>query len=555
MKRLAAFLFLIASVFSCCSPEHKAVAEVESYIQQKPDSAYNVLKDLDRSKLRSRKDIARFSLFYTMAVDKHYIDTTDLSIIRPALDYYKGRSHVAYRMMSLYYQGRIHSNNKDYSAAIVSFLEAIECSADVDDLYWKAMITSEIGNMHNRNFNNADELKYEKEAMGLWLQYGDESHIELARIQLANAFHNSRMPDQSDSVYALICANPDCPPRVWLRRADNEIKRSNPDPVKTVEWFGIADDSGARFSVENYYEYAYALLCVGENEKAEGILEQLSAHPDSYWLYRIAKERRDYRQAMEYLAADLDAVQAREEQLLSQSLYKAESEYLRMKRDFAQLGRKNAELRLLISILMSLVSICILVWMYNRRRALWKDERERMALVAEEATRMMNLTKRQASEEALTIQNELAEREKEISHIQASFAEMYQSQFEEIGRLLDYSTNGDIEAARNRHIEKINQILLELKEGDTKQRDFESRINTGLDNIMKKLRADYPDLKESDFRCLSYIIVGFDATTRSIIMNETVNYSRVRKSRLVKYVLTHPTENTPLYSCFLRKRE
>ena len=62
--------------------------DVESYIQERPDSALNVLNELDRNLLGTNKLRAKFSLLYSTALNKNYIDTTDLSIIRPAVDFY-----------------------------------------------------------------------------------------------------------------------------------------------------------------------------------------------------------------------------------------------------------------------------------------------------------------------------------------------------------------------------------------------------------------------------------------------------------------------------------
>ena len=51
--------------------------DVESYIQERPDSALQILNKLDRKSLNTNKLRAKFSLLYSTALNKNYIDTTD----------------------------------------------------------------------------------------------------------------------------------------------------------------------------------------------------------------------------------------------------------------------------------------------------------------------------------------------------------------------------------------------------------------------------------------------------------------------------------------------
>ncbi len=62
--------------------------DIESYIQERPDSALAAIEAIDTNSLSTRALAAKYSLLYAMALDKNYIDTTDLSIIEPAVNYY-----------------------------------------------------------------------------------------------------------------------------------------------------------------------------------------------------------------------------------------------------------------------------------------------------------------------------------------------------------------------------------------------------------------------------------------------------------------------------------
>ena len=59
--------------------------------------------------------------------------------------------------------------------------------------------------------------------------------------------------------------------------------------------------------------------------------------------------------------------------------------------------------------------------------------------------------------------------------------------------------------------------------------------------IMTHLRTEMPKMKELDYAIFSYIIVGFDATTISRLLDMTVNNVYAHKRRIrVKIEEKHP---------------
>ena len=96
MKRLIFVLLLTISVlFPGCRPQSvnpRRVAavldDVETYINERPDSALAVLRALDSTAVRGRALRARVSLLHSMALDKNYIDLKTDSILAPAVSWY-----------------------------------------------------------------------------------------------------------------------------------------------------------------------------------------------------------------------------------------------------------------------------------------------------------------------------------------------------------------------------------------------------------------------------------------------------------------------------------
>lgn len=117
---------VIITLFIGCSGAgtDKGLLEIENFIQERPDSALVCLQQVDASCLKGDKDKALYSLLYSMALDKNYIDIASDSLIAPAVHYYSSRGDNYHRFLTLYYQGRIYENARNYKEAIDLYLAA-----------------------------------------------------------------------------------------------------------------------------------------------------------------------------------------------------------------------------------------------------------------------------------------------------------------------------------------------------------------------------------------------------------------------------------------------
>lgn len=97
---------------------------VESYIEDRPDSALAVLRGIGSGNLKGRAEKAKYSLMMTMALDKNYVDTCDFSVLQPAIDWYRNHGTKKDRFLARYYEGVIFINPMDTEAAMECFVEA-----------------------------------------------------------------------------------------------------------------------------------------------------------------------------------------------------------------------------------------------------------------------------------------------------------------------------------------------------------------------------------------------------------------------------------------------
>ena len=104
--------------------------EAEALLQNKPDSALTILKQLRQE--GSQAEQARYALLYSEALDKNHIKVTDDSLIRQAWSHYKHYSKdLRHQCKTLYYWGRIKLRAGDKPVSythLVAFI--IGCSLD-----------------------------------------------------------------------------------------------------------------------------------------------------------------------------------------------------------------------------------------------------------------------------------------------------------------------------------------------------------------------------------------------------------------------------------------
>ena len=112
MKGTIYILFAAVLLLSCGAREikdaRKILDNVESFIQERPDSALSVLEGIDKSNLNNKELKARHGLLLSMALDKNFIDLTSDSLIAPVVKYYEGTKDYDHLFKAYYYLGRIY---------------------------------------------------------------------------------------------------------------------------------------------------------------------------------------------------------------------------------------------------------------------------------------------------------------------------------------------------------------------------------------------------------------------------------------------------------------
>lgn len=152
--RIVFILLLFVFVASCgdCKTEC-LLDDVDSYIRVHPDSALKVLRKVDSRVLKTNRLRAEYSLLHAMALDKNYIDTADISVVLPAVDYYKRHGSADEKLRSYYYLGRIYQNDGKLDKAAVAYSLAEEMAENATDEVQKGLLYMNFSYLYNKVHN------------------------------------------------------------------------------------------------------------------------------------------------------------------------------------------------------------------------------------------------------------------------------------------------------------------------------------------------------------------------------------------------------------------
>ena len=562
------FLLMSFLLVSCDNRQTKSLLQdVETYIQERPDSALRVLRKVDSLTLNTKALRARYSVLFAMALDKNYIDTTALSILEPTVAYYEKFGSPKDKMLSYYYLGRIYSNRKDYPNAVIFYSQALRESSEYD-YYHRGLIYAASADAYNASFNDEEELRNTILAYECFEKIGDKD-LDLSLYKVAQAYHNNERFDVADSLYSLVYSGKDSTSRLALYAMEdlvsNDLYQEKQDVERDLELLEYVAEHRGNLSLESYYEYAYLLLLAGKESEAENILSQLSnreANGKTMEIrYRIAECKGQNEEALALLKSMLSHQNDVVKKKLAQSVFKAQSDYYRLTAEVSEQKSTISNQRSIIILITGLMIIALLYVIFMKRKSTLIREKDRLTQAVEESERLLETVRNRANEEKSEREKDILdlksrnEREQDkIKDLREMYVALYQKRFSEIGKYYDAASSHRLESIKEKAyhdvISSTQALFEEIASGSEGQKKFEARINADLDDIVSKIRSDFPKLKDDDIRFICYLIVGFDTSIISFLMDISKENVRVKKHRLREKLNGYSGPNETLYRLF-----
>ncbi len=524
MNRLFSIGMIILCAISCTAIEsNKTLKDVESYIMERPDSALSVLESMNKEDLVTHRNKAHHALLHAMALDKNYIDVPDDSIAMVAVDYYQKRGSKSNRARALYYLGKSYYYNHEYDKAILEFSKAERVAQGCDSLYL-GMIYFAKSQIYNRTHNSNQELYYSSLAYNIFHILNYEKFLRHSQYCLAVSYHNVDDYVKAIDVYDDIIVNSKVADNCFflslLGKNHSMIELNHENYTQIEKNFRTVFDTCPEIMEEkDLWAWAFSLYKLNEKGKAIEILDSIKITDElvaNFWKLRISVLLEDYEAAAKYNELTDKSQSDVIENILSESLANYQSGYYQTMLEATEYKLQVKSLES-IAIVVSFALIFLVVF-FNVRKRILKHQEERNKLI----------------EYAEEIKHQLEESERnDYSELKKRYLSLYKSRFETIGKLSDqyHQSEGrvDIESVI---FKKVVALINEVKNDSENRIAFERMLDNDLDKIMTNIRAEMPKLKEIDIAIFAYLIIGFDATTISRLLEMSVNNVYAHKRRL-----------------------
>ena len=202
MNKIPTLLLLLSLLLlqACGDPKHvtDALHRAEACMNEHPDSALALLKSVSPDEMGQNSTRALYALLYTQAQDKNYIDETNDSLIRIAVDYYRDTDDVRHKFLSYYYKGRVHFNAKDYLNATSCYMEAEQLADAVGDNYLVGLLYAELGRIYRLYYDYPKSLEAYQKAAECYERAGKIQHRNYMWLNQSDVCRNMGQYEDSE---------------------------------------------------------------------------------------------------------------------------------------------------------------------------------------------------------------------------------------------------------------------------------------------------------------------------------------------------------------------
>lgn len=536
-------LLALAAVSGCESRRTVArLDDIQSFLQDRPDSALTALRSIPESELSSKRLRARYSLLNAMALHKCYIDTADLSVIAPADRYYARHGSAWDKMKTLHQKGIIQMNGGDYQSAVISLTAAANYIDQAGDWFNGGLICISLCQLYNKLHDNNEELSWAIRAENYYQKVDKPIYYQDSRIKHAIALNNLGRYQEAVDIYHSLLDDEELDEANRLSAmahlAHTQIYRQYMNPREADSLFTLVIQKTGRLPHrQNWGAYAYASDLVGKRERADRIYAQLDTNNKDIfgWYSRSLYERGEYQNAFDHLSLSIASQTQILNVALTQTAHKSQ-------RDHAENLRLIAERKLLYQrvlypmamIVLFLVALVIILQIRHRYNQL-RAENINLSQVASHLARQLAASRTASKDEREIIRRE--------------YINKYQATLQKIG--LFYENILLAERNQDKEYRELKSALATLRKRIEEDTSLEKVLDASLDGVMTQFHKDFPGLASRDYQMMSFIIAGFDATTIAVILDAvSIDSVRMKKMRLKKMIMKSIPEIANRYVAF-----
>lgn len=548
MSRFLVFssaLLAFLAIASCSSD--RQVADVWSFIQERPDSALSVLNTLPASSFKGRT-LAEYQLLKAMAMDKNYIDVSSDSLARPAYDYFHKHGPKEKEMMSLYYIAITQYYSSDFQQAIITLDQTLDLAKACNNVRYMGYAHMMKSNVHMYGLNFVDAIHSAEAGITCFSMVPDSTlQVRRAKQQLADSYLANHDMLNACSIYEELL--PTAPADTFFQRkglANYAWALYLLDKNKAQDALDLMNhaikDYHLQLTPENAQHYAVFLLALGKKEQAISILhvlEQQSSNPElAFYLdYLIQKSEGNYKKALEKYESLLTRQNEIAVKTMQQSL-------MRGQRDLQEQMRRTAELKTtqtrltagMVIILLTVMFLGLLLFTFEKRKRAVRVREELLAGLKESQSMLSNYSKK------------MEELESGLEEAKNKYIEAYKSQFQRISSMVEtYYASSDKKNHRDQVYREVQRLAEGVGNDYARMNHLENSINKTLDNVMVWYREEFPGKDRKHYYLVCYFIAGFPGSMIEALTGIPRSTVYSHKTRLLSKIMASDAPHKELF--------
>ena len=518
--------------------------ELEACMNDAPDSVLAVLTTADMPRWGERR--ALYALLTVQAQDKSYIDVADDSLISVATDYYEHKGEPLRRLQAFYYHGRVYANAGRRHEAMAAYTRAKDFVDEVDAFYTVGLLYLQLGVLYGYDYDYSEALVNMEYSLKCFTEADKERLQYIAKRNIGQYYLNMNQFSEADSLLnevlvwgeahndssfmhstliPLLClydatANVDALGSIFMRYPIDALPQNAPIFGIVAHYHAL---KGNEIAAKNALAYAWDISTATEDSAM--LLQK------SYQIYKTLEAPYDALFMHEQLLAHQDSVVRI---TLQQPLIASQRDHYESRLKIEELRNLNYRYLMGIAALILLI-VAALLYIYVRNRFRHKqeeldnymelaDELRHTLYHKEESIANNEVAMERIRQELQLSQSQLEELRVQLhvqdDAMQTQIADLLGGQFRLLNKLSE--TYYELEASRestpirNRIFEQVKGEIDSLRKDGKKLVELEAIVNLNLDNIMTRLRAELPHLKDKDFVYLTFFYARFSGKAISL---------------------------------------
>lgn len=539
ISTIGTFIMVMLLIPSGCKDDRALrdrLDRLEALVEADPYLAMEALDSIPAKNLGNPELEARHILLTARGRHRCYIDETNDSAISKAVKFYTDNpsvsaAGVSRKMLALYQQGVIRENDGNYLLALDSFLKAETEALMLEDHYFLGYIYRHLCLLYENIHAGKESVYYGKKSYEEYLLADTEANVAYASGELGYAYAIYCQYDSAriwaDKCLSLPYCSTDRKLRADILSLAGESAFRLGQNADAIGYYSELQNMGEKyFQKYDAWHFARVLHSNGDSQRARQICrDYLENDSDTIGVpYEILYAQGDIEGAFKAIKGEHEREKIHTTDYSRQNLTRALAEF-REQEISEQIEQHRRDMILWVLATCLFVALVIIVIMVMSRR-FKRSRKELISLMTTMETLNEDLRHQLRDKDSI-----ISEKENENAHAMQSYYTSLESQIQQIDEMTTLFREPTSTTVNRTLLKRITRLKEQFRDPKFLAK-MEQEVNCFHGDIIRRLREEFPEMKEEEIRLFLYQVCGFSGRTITFLTGEELTTLYPRRSRL-----------------------